>query len=470
MFNAHPIGHPIADAMKTGRLKVFDWIQVAAGDKIQARYDLLIRTSPTRFPLKVGLFVEYGVFYMPLRQLVMGNDGRRTPAALAQAVMDSAYGDANALAGIRDNTIQRNGGDPIEWELAGIGINGKEPVQEHVFNLYCDVYNEYFRNKQYHKTINTGRSRQQFQKHGTYNPGGTQNNLTTADEAQIMYDSREYSLFGKIINNREDLFTRPITAYTGANRNITLPTSRVLDYAKFEEGKVEFQRETTQEVNDRRYREYLRGTYGTSISEEADYRPRVIATGGFQISQFDIDSTQGETLGQMTGKSITQQGFGFPSRMFPEHGLIMVCMWARFPFMLRAAKQRLINANLTDMATFRELMADPAWMRTQPPTEWNVNDFIHSSNSAATGFSYAYGDSWRKEPARVHPWWSDRDFGYPVVNEDAAEARHLIECPVSTWDKVFKSEPLADIQIEGIADKTRFSMIPPAGESIYAGA
>ena len=471
MFERTPLSHAISGTMQMGRLKVIDWIPVSAGDKVEANYNTFWRMSPTRYPLRTAMCVEYAGFYMPYRQLIGSAQTAtyRTPAAWEQEAIRVTKGDASGISNIRDNLITAAGAAGIEHPLAGLGLNGEVGVREHIGNFYLDVINDYFRNEQYHRAYNTGRWRQRYEASGANNWESVNGLVTTTTEIQRMMADRDYSLFGKIICNLPDSFTRPITAYNPALGNVAT-TSDQLNLIKLNQQRVLFRREVDQSINYREYGKFLRHVWNGSIADEQMYKPKVLFAQKHWQDSFDIDATDGANLGQITGKSVQSGNFGFPRWFAPEHGLIMVCAWARFPLMLEKAKNRLVNANLADFETFREIIADPAWYANQPPQEWKVSDFIHGGADSGTGFSFPYGHSYRSEHAKIGPLWATRDVGFPVVSDNNASARNLIECPVDQWAKIFRSDRLEHLQYEIQAEKYRYTAIPGGAQSIYAGA
>lgn len=470
MYNQFDIGGLMGHTLKFGRLKVIDWIPVAAGDKVEARYQMFIRTSPTRYPMKVPFKFETGAFYMPLRQLVgSAQTGTyRTPAVWAQELLKLSQGDSSGLTNIRSAAIGAADATGIQFPHEGVGLPGIAPLREHVMNFYYDVWNEYFRNKQYHKSINTGRWRQRYEAQGTHNEGGISGNLTTTTETQRMYGDRDYSMFGKIICNLKDLYTDPITAYAPTKGNVAIQSDQ-LNLIKLGQQRLDFRREVDQQVAHREYQQFLQHVWGGMVSDEAEYKPKIIGRSEHWQDFFDIDATDGGQLGRMIGKTAMNSSVGFPSTFCPEHGYIMVCAWARFPLIIAKAHNRLVNINLQDAANLREFLADPAHYEAQAPQAWNVSDFVADGADATTGFSYPYGHSYRREAAKVSSLFDDRDVGYPMVREGNSDARHLIECPADIWQNVFLSDRLGHIQLEIDAQKTRYSMIPDGGHSIYTG-
>ena len=472
-FNRFPQGKTVLDCFKLGRMKVLDWTPVASGDKVQAIYHGTWRMSPLKHPLKVPVRIDTMTCYMPWRQLVESPNtpGFRTPAAWMQMVLDISAGKSGAAQGIQDPLINPEAGDTIRWDTSGFGINGKMPIRTSTAHFVHDVWNEYVRHPNYHRSVNTGRHRQVYENSGANNLEGVDGLPTSASEVKRMYQDEDYCLFGRVVPNIPDDFTNPLTTYDVENNTLNvLPGSpEKIDLIQFEQQKVELQREINTEVDMRKYREYLTNVLHGQVSEEADYRPRILAMDGWWQSSFDVDGTAGQQFGETMGKSITQRSFGFPMFYAPEHGYIATFVMCRFPFILANAKHRYVNVDLGDETILKELVADPAVLATQPPQEWKVNDYIHSSSNTGTGFKYPYGQSWRMDPSMAHPWYEDRDHGFPVVSDTLANVRHLIECPTHIWQEVFFSDRLAHIQCEIQTDKTRLTMVPQGSSSVYAG-
>lgn len=217
-----------------------------------------------------------------------------------------------------------------------------------------------------------------------------------------------------------------------------------------------------------RYPEVMGKTFGAKgFNPDVDpdaLRPSLIAHQKFWMSGYDIDAT-GTNIGEWKGKGIAPVEFYIPPKLFNEHGLLWILYSVRFPSIFDAERHYLVK----NMNTYAAYAGDPNVINSQPPLEIDKNDIFRPTGSYSLGYM-PYGQWWRTQPSFVHKKFQQVQ-GFPFINHEAlgnSLDKFIYESPGDL--DMFSDETYGHAQIYTRIDVESKRIVPPASNSIYAGA
>ena len=191
---------------------------------------------------------------------------------------------------------------------------------------------------------------------------------------------------------------------------------------------------------------------------------------------FNIYGTAGDSMGSSVGRNESVIRHGFPRKFFPEHGVIITVMTARFPDLC-------INENpwLASKATptYEEIACDPTVLGDMKPESVNIADFFNSASAAGSGYMPA-GEQFRWHSPCISRYYEDKDNvskGWPIRSQAPSSLEEAALCHredgadsnFSNSD-YFLGQQLLDWNMTARIDCMGFRNIPDGTKSIYAGA
>lgn len=236
----------------------------------------------------------------------------------------------------------------------------------------------------------------------------------------------------------------------------------------------EYQSEIQRDWFDKRYRDLMQGGWGTNgVSVDADERPEILMVEEGFLSGHDIDAHNASQKGTFWGKSQGVIDLNIPPKYFSEHGMIWIFALVRFPSVIQEHVHYLSNRTLE----YTDIAGDPRVVKTQPPVELTKDDFIEFATAGTTSWGWHPHSQWyRTHPSHISFKLNDIA-GYPFINADFVDTdneRYYDMGSSASFDTDYFSSTSeiggAHYSICANVNVEAKRVIPPATESIYAGA
>lgn len=404
-----------------GRLQTISSIPVVAGDEISLGMAGVWRLSPLRRQLAMDALVDQFVFYAPHRH-TLGTDW----VDFLKAGVDEAV----TFTGISANAFGSSC-------LGAVFTPASEDIPLFLQAGNNQIWNNYFRHP------------------------------TTAADVKADTDlpgTFNDAWFGWPVGYLPSIWNTAIDSeVTNADYEVSAVT--VLDLFDFAAAQSRLETERRREWFARRYRDVLGSTYGTSINIDAEQRPQLVAHDRFWMSGFDIEGTDDASLGSFVGKAQTVQRFGFPRRLFPEHGILWVMACLRFPPVHVHERHYLYGKQ--DW-TYQEIAGDPLIANLPPATQDLGDYFVNNGISWAADVGIQpYGQHYRHHPNVTHLLYSTQNNW--ALYDTQITTKAISRYHTDEFQQAFLNETMGHWQFNGRLDVDVKRTVPPAESSIFAG-
>lgn len=223
-----------------------------------------------------------------------------------------------------------------------------------------------------------------------------------------------------------------------------------------------------------RYHEIMDFGFGSNGNViDADERPELLMMNSAWLSGVEIDKNN-DNAGEVSAKANGMVRLHVPPRKFNEHGMVWFLAVLRFPAILEE-QCHYLSAHTWN---YENVMGDPNVLRTKPPEEYILGDFIGDPSAATTPGnistgSMPFGDWYRFGCSRVHSDYHTKE-GFPFCNAsligDETEIWYEDEAYGSGSRDFFDGEELGHWSVFGKYNCEARIPIPKSTESIYTGA
>lgn len=218
------------------------------------------------------------------------------------------------------------------------------------------------------------------------------------------------------------------------------------------------------------YNDVMEEKWGVhSINSDADPRPDYLGRVTTFVSGADVNGTDDATLGSFVGKTLDRISFRMGRKIFLEHGNLWIMILPRFPLVHTREQHPLLARAQPDK---KLLFGDPdIWSGEQPvafdPGNWMAGGSVYAPN--VDTIAQPYGQEYRYQPNRIHPVFEQIP-GYPFTRWDTALNNDWYYYVDNEYVDTFQTSQLAQWQAHMNVTAFRYSGIPAASTSIFAGA
>lgn len=415
-----------------GRLQTFAAFLTLPGDSIEYNLETLIRFSPLRRPQLIDARVDFCAFWVPMRHCY---DNWK------DFILKGVDEDVNlaVVSANRTVPIPREGGAPFYLHVPS-DFPGNIPA--HLPRGYNAIWNEYFRDPHVAR-------------------------LARDYIADASRHDRRYGLYASALKTLATTLRSANQREIDANDYQVSVSANKVDIRDLNEAIARYRSETNREYRAVRYREVLKAFYGTMPNIDADQRPLMLAHDVQKISGIEVNGQDSASLGQSVGKTVGVHRFGFPRKMFPEHGVIWVVGLLRFPPIWKDEKHYAMfkaNPGYTDIA------GEPALDDIQRPKLFKFDDIFWDSPNDQSNAGYAPHAQWHRFlPNLCHPDFVDVDAGYPIRDDAPPNWEGLVR-EGDNYDQVFATDVLGHWQATGINRVMAHRVIGGVDDSLFLGA
>lgn len=404
-----------------GQLQTLSTIPVVAGDSISIDLRSVFALSPLRRNMYMDATVDLFAFFVPHRH-IYGDDWI---SFLKDGVDEGVTLGTNTMTGelyCCANHIETGGTAP-SWLPEG----------------YLRIWNAYFKVP------------------------------STTDTALSYFDGlasgSTYSHYGLRCGYAKRVWNSGVTAHSAVgDQRFALVDTDKIDLAIMAEQQGRFKTERKRDFFSRRYMDIMQGTWGTYVSEDAEFRPEILMHTSDWLSGYDVDGTDAETLGNYSGRGQSVGSMHVPTKFFAEHGVIWVMCLLRFPPCHRKEHNYLVNF---PEPTYKQIAGDPDVLRRAEVQTLDVRDWIEGA-TLANGGIIPYGQWYREQPNFVHDRYGAIT-GHPFIDQlfSAVDSTNYIE--PEEYTDCFTSVQLRHWQSRGRLTVHAKRVIPDPRTSMFAG-
>lgn len=441
--NAYNKGHFVHLAGKLGRLQTVQVYNVAAGDSLEIELDGIIRLAPLRKEVVSETQVDICVFYIPYRHVYPD-----WPTKLQRG------------AGI--NVADPNFSVSGKTDLSYLTLDyASSSIPRYLVQGYNQIWDRYYRV-----------------------PSLARDNDELTFPDTDSQDHRDWRLYGRrcarlahpaLDGMRIDggsATRQPWRDLNDADWTYEAVVSSGfadIDLRALEQVRGKYRSEIERVWFTERYKDVLERIWGTSVNIDADQRPELCMRETFNMSGVDVDGTDDAALGQYIGKTVARCSVNMPRKFFQEHGVVWVMALLRHPFIHVGETHP--YKYLLSQSKVDELMADPNLFSAEPPVQYASGDWLAPPWGSITSQPEVkpYGQGYRMQTNRVHKNYADIP-GYPFLRQTINNLTEASYYQVGDYDDVFQTSQLAHWQLHARANVVQHSVVPPASDSIYAGA
>ena len=441
MYNQYDLSHNLLTLGRLGRLMTLGCpVPVVAGDRIKLSLKGLWTLSPLRRHIAFDAKVDLFSFFIPYRFLVAN---RVAPPSTHDTAVNNwvhyleAGPDGAFKSGVQSpyHTRKAYAHPPLSLGFYASAAKSFPDIAE---RGYCQIWNHYFRDP-----TNQG----QLDEIGT-NPDDL--------------------AFGRLCSHLQTMHTTPVDQadfLQDADFEVDVASNK-FDLREVAQQHAHATRETERAWLSQRYRDILKREFNGKADPDSDFRPWLLAHSSFNMSGYEINGTDSTNLGQSKGKSVARNGFSFPRRFFPEHGLIYSMVLVRYPPIFQDQAHRIwVDPTLS----YEDITGDPEMLANMPPEQLRLDKLFYGANSSTGTGYYPKGQHFRCHPHQTHPYYSTRQAGFPILPRAATTDSQYRPLANSNWEDVFQSVALEHWQLNAWISMDRLSLVPPASSSIFTG-
>lgn len=425
-----------ASAGEIGRLMTLSCVPVLPNDSHEIDIIAAFRLSPLRRALAVDAKVELFNFFVPHRHVYDGQSGVLDWKEFLKSGFNNPATEMdlvpNANAYVEDLGY-------IPGDAGAATLNSFL----HMVRGYAMIYNQYFR---------------------IPNVDDETTDLMDEDDYPTSADVRKY---GKAVAHLPSLLNTgvaDVTAQTYANFDTSGATATSIDIVQ---AAALYGQNIDRDWFAPRYRDTLQKVWDTmkQVNIDADQRPELLYKSEHWMSGYDVDGTDSASLGSYSGKSQSMIRHHMPSRYFKEHGMLWTMAVVRFPCIFHEEMHPHHTGIASEAHNYEKMAGDPVVVGTQPPHDVPGSDYGVVGNLGYMPF----GQEFRAMPNNIHPDYQALQ-GYPFLSYSGLTVDEIAYVTPSAYDQAFQSTQLGHWNCIYKQNHDAKRVIPPASNSIYAGA
>lgn len=410
-----------------GRLQTATIIPVVAGDSIEITMQGWCRMAPLKRQLQLDAVKDIFIVYQPLRHyhsnwddLIL--DGWDESVTLTSGTAQGAT--STSYLGSPKNT----------WENVNVPLR--------ISGIYNDFWDWFMRVR--------GDETNKIADHSTLHNGSS--------------DERKY---GKLCARLPAAWTRFMedANLPGATDREVDTTGDKLDLVDLAKQKGRYESEILREYFAHEYTDIIDTQFGGSVNADAEPKPTLLWHDRDYMSGIDIDGTGDTSLGTYVGKSAGAIQFHMPRKFIPEHGQIAIFQVVRYPTVHDEECHFLHKLN---NPSYEEISGDPDILRNSEPVDLEIGQVFGPSTSTTVLGKLPAGWYYRDHPSYVHEDWSDAQ-GVPFMTDRPTDMTSAYYHVADEYANTFQSEAFGHWRTDVNCGITKYSVVPPAISSLYAG-
>lgn len=225
-----------------------------------------------------------------------------------------------------------------------------------------------------------------------------------------------------------------------------------------------FKSETSREwLAKDRYKELIAAIWKTSVSNDAEQRPRLVDHRQQWMSGEDVYATDGNSLGSVAGVMRLNLNHNVGRVTIPEGGILSYFLCLRFPPYYKGQCSPMATTN--DW-TYADWTGDPDIIEKTPPRDYKLRNVLDTTSSTVLGTA-PFAQQLRTGWSFVDTTIQTRD-SFPIADGNAitANAGHIGADVSSAFVSQSLGHAMGNIRIE----QPVRSIVPDGNSSIYAGA
>lgn len=457
MRNKYNLSHFAHIAGHIGRLQTISVIPVVAGDSLEVNLNGIFRTAPTRKEIVSECQVDICAFYVKHRHV--------WPTEWPKIVTEGLQTSTNLTAGPAVTAGQEDA------FYLGIRQTGAT-VNRALAWGYQFIYERYFA-----VPTTAGNNTWNFGTGAVFYPTGTTSDLVNMRRFGARAARLPHILNGGTLVNTNNA-AGASRLYTSSDWGVLIPqdtpaagTAR-LDIRNLENIKSRYKSIQEQNYFAAFYNDVMQQKWDTDgINTDADPRPDYLGRATHFMSGEDVNGTDDATLGSYVGKTVDRVSFGFPRRVFKEHGNVWIMMLPRFPI-IHTKEQHPLLATPSNTLDKKLLLADPNVWEGEPvvatnPGAWLAGGSIWTPNVDI--MQQPYGQEYRYQPNRVHPVFEQIP-GYPFTTWDTSAPLDWYYYKDNEFADIFQTSQVGQWQAHMQVNVTKLSTVLDPRNSIYAGS
>ena len=429
---AYDLSHHVATCGEVGRLQMFSRYPVLPGDSFEIDIEGIIRMSPLRRPVVLDSKWLFAAFYVPLRH-TYGD-------ALVEWIKDGVDGTAltDTQKAITTTSTDYVHEIPKPY-LCYKDDNSKIP--KHIVQDYNEIWNWFFRDPQDTELAKTYLAVDECQNNFGYKIANIKTLTSSMRKQGRQIDAADYQVSA---------------------------ASDIVDIRDFHDKILRYRSETGREYFATRYNEILEWGWGSNPNTDTDPRPTILGTSEEWLSGYEVAGMDDATLGQVVGKSSGAFRLRVPRRFIPEHGTIYIVGALRYPPVYKNEQHRLDDVSKWN---YHRLLAEPGFSDKVQREGWAMDDLFAGGGNTVIG-EYPNLMHYRTHPNYVHPYFTERDVGYPYLDSEGNNLTNLwyTEEYGQEGRAIFQTELLAHWQFTGISKVLAIRPIaPPSAGLLLTG-
>jgi hypothetical protein len=426
----YDLGHRSQFVGKIGMFNTISMIPVVAGDSLQLDVNGVCRLGQLRRELVMDARVDIMVTYLPYR---------RSDPDFENRVLEGADSDEEVFANIADNY---SGDEPLDILCQNLKTS---IVKRPYWDLYSRTYNRYVKHPD--------------------DEGIDENTLPTNPDYR-RYGLPTVRLEHPAVDNR---FVDTNASPEGVDFDLdssdwilTMPSTTQLDVRRLAQQQARLKTETQKHWFANYYTELMSDQFNVNLgpdTEDTD-KPTLLHTETMYMSGREINGTAEGNHGSVVGKIVSGINTSMDRIFLEEHGLVGIFMVVRFDTVGESEIHRFQSPLAL---TVKDVLGHPETFMNEPPINFDLDAYFAGSGQGVSGVE-PYGQWYRYHPSRIHSQFPALN-GYPFIPFGAFNRYHEPD----DYDDIFVTQALEHYNVTAMVNCTKYSVVPPATTSIYAG-
>lgn len=418
----HDMSHLVYTCGAIGRLKVFSFENLNAGDSLEMNVVGSMSLSPLKRGLALDSCFELFTFYVPYRHAY------DVPAGVTTWVDFMKYGISNPSSIL---PVANYSGD-YNTRFLGVRKNSSNTVPYWLFNSYKQIYNNYFKRP--------------------WDPDWN------VDIDNMSDAERE---FGMACNHLKTIWSAPLNPDIPSDYQQALATDEsgdsVIDIMALNQAYGNLHTVQERDMFASRYRDVIE-MMGGHTTIDADNRPQLLMRSKFWASGYDVDGTDQTALGQFSGRVKQTFQHKVPRWYCPEHGVVITLGLVRFPPVVNGEVPYLVgNPNID----YSLMVGDPALVGNQPPLETKMDYFVPMTTG---DIKIPAGQYFRVHNNHVDEAYSDLG-DFPFIDLRGAGIDNM-RVSSDDYDNMFQSQQLGHWNVQCRFNDYVYRRLPTARDAL----
>lgn len=437
--NAAVLDHNSFMTMAIGNVQTLSVTAVLPGDQLSLDSLIQFKLSPLHRSLSVDGIIDVIAFYEPHRRVY----------ANWVDYMKEGYDETETLASFAHN-------NPVVG-CSCLGLNMVNGVSYPLWQLtpYIHFWNRYI-------------------KHPTVTPDIEDDYVPGEASAPVGHTSANSIILGNDVamgkyglpaaHLKDPKTTGIISDIQAADKEIDMTATHTLDILELNK---KVGRYGSEQERSRFYQRYtdLMQKWGSSVTTDADPRPRLIERKTYSLSGRDIVGMGDANFGDSTGKAMGDKRFGFDRTFFPEHGSLWIVAVLRFPpIMYNEANPLSLNTN----PDYTRMSGEYDLVKREEPYDEVMSQWATDAGATSIG-NIPYGEWYRHHQNHVHSDYAAAP-GFPfMATGDMSTHPHALYVRQDRYDGMFSSRQLKHCTAQSYFRLRGTRIYPTARDSIFAG-